>query len=138
LKLDSCRISAATSAGSSFNPRATSGPGARGLMQVMPTVGAALARSRKIAPWDPVLLYQPDVNVILGTTHLAGFLRQYPAPEYALAAYNAGPGRVSAWRKKIGTADPLLFVERIPFVETRDYVRIVMRNRALYSALYQW
>jgi soluble lytic murein transglycosylase len=137
-KLDPALVAALIRQESSFNPRATSAAGARGLMQVMPTVGAALARSRRVAPWDPVLLYQPDVNVVLGTTHLAGFLRQYPAPEYALAAYNAGPGRVSAWRRKAGTADPLLFVERIPFVETRDYVRIVLRNRALYAALYEW
>ena len=137
-RIDPALVAALIRQESSFNPRATSAPGARGLMQVMPSVGAALARARKIAPWDPVLLYQPDVNVILGTTHLAGFLGQYPAPEYALAAYNAGPGRVSTWRKKAGVSDPLLFVERIPFVETRDYVRIVLRNRALYEALYEW
>lgn len=138
VKLDPRLVAALVRQESSFNPRATSPVGARGLMQVMPSVGASLARAKGIAPWDAVLLYQPDVNVVLGTAHLAGFMRQYPAPEYALAAYNAGPGRVSAWRKKAGADDPLLFVERIPFVETRDYVRIVLRNRALYGALYDW
>lgn len=123
---------------SSFNPGATSPAGARGLMQVMPSVGASMARARGFAPWDAVLLYQPDVSVELGTAHLAGFLKQFGAPERALAAYNAGNSRVAAWSKKPGTDDPELFVERIPFVETRDYVRIVSRNREMYRDLYDW
>ena len=67
-----------------------------------------------------------------------GLMGLAEALPYALAAYNAGPSRVTAWRKKTGTSDPELFVERIPFVETRDYVRIVQRNRDLYQALYEW
>jgi soluble lytic murein transglycosylase len=137
-QLDPTLVAALIRQESSFNPRATSPVGARGLMQVMPSVGAQLARARGVAPWDPVLLWQPDVSVLLGTTHLAGFLKQYPSEEQALAAYNAGPGRVATWRKKAGASDPELFVERIPFVETRDYVRIVLRNRDLYRALYTW
>jgi len=123
---------------SSFNPGATSRAGARGLMQVMPAVGSSMARTRGLVPWDPILLYQPDVSVELGTAHLAGFLRQFGAPERALAAYNAGNSRVAAWVRKAGAADPELFVERIPFNETRDYVRIVSRNRELYRSLYDW
>ena len=123
---------------SSFNPGATSPAGARGLMQVMPSVGAAIARSRGLTPWDAALLYQPDVSVELGTAHLADFLKQFGVSERALAAYNAGNSRVAAWSKKPGTDDPELFVERIPFVETRDYVRIVSRNRELYRSLYEW
>ena len=82
------------------------------------------------------MLYQPDVNVRLGAAHLAGVLRQYPSPGYALADYNAGGSRVRRWRTKAGSADPELFAERIPYAETRDYVRIVLRNRELYRALY--
>jgi soluble lytic murein transglycosylase len=55
-----------------------------------------------------------------------------------LAAYNAGESRVEKWSTKTGAADPEVFTERIPFVETRDYVRIILRNRAYYSALYPW
>jgi soluble lytic murein transglycosylase len=83
-----------------------------------------------------VLLYQPDVNIQLGVAHLAANLQQYPDPVYALAAYNAGGSRVARWRQKRGTDDPELFIERIPYTETRDYVRIVTRNRDLYRALY--
>ncbi|HYD53410.1 MAG TPA: hypothetical protein VEA99_12310, partial [Gemmatimonadaceae bacterium] len=56
----------------------------------------------------------------------------------ALAAYNAGPSRVRRWSTKRGVADPELFAERIPFTETRDYVRIVQRNAEVYRALYEW
>jgi soluble lytic murein transglycosylase len=55
-----------------------------------------------------------------------------------LAAYNAGAHRVARWRTKPGADDPELLAERIPYTETRDYVRVVQRNRALYRALYRW
>lgn len=123
---------------SNFTPHATSVAGARGLMQLMPSVGASIARGAGIAPWDAVLLYQADVNVQLGVRHLSGSLRKYPQTGQALAAYNAGDSRVARWRTKAGGNDEELFVERIPFVETRDYVRIILRNRELYRSLYHW
>ena len=123
---------------SSFNPRATSPAGARGLMQVMPSVGAIVARSLGIREWDPVLLYEPEVSIELGVRHLLAFTGRYEHLAYALAAYNAGQSRVARWSARAGAADPEVFTERIPFAETRDYVRIVLRNRELYRALYSW
>ena len=123
---------------SSFNPRATSRAGAVGLMQVIPSVGASIAKAQKMSSYERVLLYQPDVNVRLGMAHLDAMLRQYPRLEYALAAYNAGGAPVRRWRQKQGADDPELFVERIPYEETRDYVRILLRNQAMYRALYAW
>ena len=121
---------------SRFTPTATSPAGARGLMQVMPSVGRQLASGAGYPAWDPALLWQPDVSIELGMRHLASGLRQWPHTAYALAAYNAGDSRVARWRRTPGTDDPELFVERIPYAETRDYVRIVLRNRAWYSALW--
>jgi soluble lytic murein transglycosylase len=123
---------------SQWNPRATSGPGARGLMQLMPSVGKSIAESKGISPWDPAMLYQPAINIELGTSHLSGLMRRYPNVVRALAAYNAGESRVAKWAGKAGAEDPEIFTERIPFVETRDYVRIILRNRAYYEALYPW
>jgi soluble lytic murein transglycosylase len=123
---------------SSFNPRATSPVGARGLMQIMPEVGASLARSRGIANFTPDRLYEPALNVKLGTAHLRGLFRGKRETVHALAAYNAGESRLARWLRKSGSADPELFTERISFVETRDYVRSVVRNRAFYSTLYAW
>jgi soluble lytic murein transglycosylase len=119
-----------------FNPAATSPAGARGLMQIIPSVGRRLARAAAFPLWDPVLLYQPDVNLELGTRHLAELLRRYPQEVRALAAYNAGATPVELWSAKIGMADEELFAERIPYRETRDYVRIIQRNESMYRALY--
>jgi soluble lytic murein transglycosylase len=137
-RIDPALVAALIQQESSFNPRATSRAGALGLMQVLPTVGATIAKSRGIVGFDRVLLYQPDVNVPLGMAHLDAMLRQYPRIEYALAAYNAGGSPVRRWRQKRGTDDPELFIERIPYDETRDYVRILLRNQTTYRALYSW
>ncbi|MEO8575273.1 MAG: transglycosylase SLT domain-containing protein [Gemmatimonadales bacterium] len=123
---------------SNFNPRATSPVGARGLMQLMPPVGKTLARSNGIQGYTDESLYDPAVNIRLGTVHLGGLLKKTSNIERVLAAYNAGESRVSRWIQKKGSADPELFTERIPFVETRDYVRSIIRNRAFYSSLYEW
>ena len=123
---------------SSFNARAVSVANARGLMQVLPTVGEDVARSLGFPVWYSALLTDADANLQLGTAHLATFVKQYGALPRVLAAYNAGGSRVTRWTAKPGTDDPELFAERIPFVETRDYVRIVQRNAAIYSALYDW
>ena len=123
---------------SNFTPGATSGAGARGLMQVMPAVGQAVARGLRFPVWDPVLLYQADVNVQLGMAHLAELLERYDHPVHVLAAYNAGASRVERWKEKRGVGDAEMFAERIPYAETRDYVRIIQRNMDFYRSLYTW
>ena len=122
---------------SSFNPDAVSPAGARGLMQVMPSVGQQVAHNLGYPVWDPSLLFDADANLQIGTAHLAGSVARYDGVLVrVLAAYNAGESRATRWAAKGGAADPELYAERIPFVETRDYVRIVQRNAQLYSALY--
>ncbi len=122
---------------SAFDPEARSAADARGLMQLMPAVGAELARRAGLPEWDAVLLYQPDVNLDFGIDHLARALAKLDWPERGLAAYNAGTDRVTRWRSIRGVdEDPEVFVERIPFAETRDYVRRVLRNQAVYRSLY--
>ncbi len=136
--LDPVLVAALIRQESNFNPLATSPVGARGLMQLMPAVGKAVADTKGIGPWDPDLLYQPAVNIKLGTAHLSGLAHKYPEVVKVLSAYNAGESRVEKWSSKAGAADPEVFTERIPFVETRDYVRTILRNRAYYQALYPW
>ena len=122
---------------SAFNPVATSGAGAIGLMQVMPPTGRVLARSLGIPEFNSNMLRQPEINLRLGSRYLADQIRAYGGrPDYVLAAYNAGPSRVARWRSFPEAADPDLFMERIPFEETRDYVRIVQLNARIYGALY--
>ncbi len=137
-RLDAGLVAALIRQESNFEPGARSPADARGLMQLMPAVGQQVARGLDFPVWDVALLYQPDVNVQLGTAHLASLLRQYDAVEHVLAAYNAGGTPVGRWRQKRGAADPEVFTERISYAETRDYVRIVLRNREIYEALYEW
>jgi soluble lytic murein transglycosylase len=134
--LDPSFVAALIRQESSFNPGATSPAGARGLAQVMPELGERLARELAYPVWDPVLLYQPDVSIQLGTFHLRELLSRYDQRAHVLAAYNAGAPRVERWSKRIGVDDPEVFAEQISFVETRDYVRIIQRNEDLYRALY--
>lgn len=136
--LDPVTVAALIRQESNFNPKATSPVGARGLMQLMPSVGASIAAAKGIRPWNDSLLYDPRINIRLGTSHLTGLVQKYPELVKVLAAYNAGESRVTRWSTKTGASDPEIFAERIPFVETRDYVRIVIRNRAYYQALYPW
>ena len=123
---------------SAFNPRAISAANARGLMQVLPAVGEEVSRALGYPVWYPALLLDADANLQLGTAHLAAYTKQYGALPRVLAAYNAGGSRVTRWSSKAGMDDTELFAERIPFVETRDYVRVVQRNAAVYRALYDW
>ena len=136
-KLDPALVAGLIRQESSFNPRAVSVANARGLMQVLPSVGAEIARSLRYPVWSPSLLFDADVNLQLGTAHLAAATRQYDDIVKVLAAYNAGGSRVDRWsRKPIASDDAELFAEQIPFVETRDYVRIVQRNAEMYRLLY--
>lgn len=122
---------------SMFNPRARSPVGALGLMQVMPQTGATLARTLGIPRFRPEMLTQPELNVAFGTTYLAQQLRAYgDRLDAVLAAYNAGPGRVRRWQQFPEWREGPLFAERIPFEETRDYVRIIQNSRRIYAAIY--
>jgi soluble lytic murein transglycosylase len=136
--LDPSLVAALIRQESGFNPRATSPVGARGLMQLMPSVGRTIARSKRIPGYTDESLYDPAINIQLGTQHLSGLFRRTSNVERVLAAYNAGESRVARWINKGGAGDPEMFTERIPFVETRDYVRSIVRNRAFYRELYAW
>ncbi len=122
---------------SSWEPRARSRVGAVGLMQVMPATGRIIARSLGVRGWRSDHLLEPATNVRFGTWFLAQSIRRWDGDlSRALAAYNAGGTRVPLWSTGRAANDPELFVERISFKETRDYVRIIQRNLVLYEALY--
>lgn len=144
--LDPWLVAAVIRQESAFEPRARSAADARGLMQLLPGSGRDLARTLGIRDFDPALLWQPGLNLAMGTRHFARELGRYPERERSLAAYNAGPGRVAQWSRTLldGTAigdtgldDPELFVERIPYLETRNYIRRITVNEAIYRMLYE-
>ncbi|MDB4950139.1 MAG: Soluble lytic murein transglycosylase, partial [Gemmatimonadetes bacterium] len=135
--LDPFLVAALTRQESVFKPRALSGAGARGLMQIMPATGAGLASGAGITDWTPELLYNPEINAHLGTRLLAAEMRRYDGSlPFVFSSYNAGEGRVTRWKAFPEARDPELFTERIPYDETREYVKILTRNIALYRGLY--
>lgn len=122
---------------SAFVPDIRSSAGAVGLMQVMPATGRILARDHGVAGFTPETLESPEVNLHLGARFLVDQLARYgPELPLVLSAYNAGPARADAWRTLPEASDPLRLTERIPFGETRGYVKNVTRNRTLYELLY--
>lgn len=122
---------------SAFTPAIESGAGAVGFMQVLPRTGGELAARQGVSPWSPGLLRVPEVNVHLGTAYLHELLQRYgPDLALVLSAYNAGPTRATRWRELPEANDHERLVERIPYGETRQYVKNVLRNAALYQWLY--
>lgn len=118
---------------SRFESQILSRSGAVGLMQVMPDTGTWIAQQRGVKSFS---LKNPDHNVDFGTWYLDYTHRRYNNNSMlAVASYNAGPGRVGEWVAK-GLGDPDEFVERIPYDETRGYVRHVLGNYWNYLRLY--
>jgi peptidoglycan lytic transglycosylase len=125
---------------SEFDPQAKSRSNARGLMQLLPSTARMMARKvpdSRARRYRLASLYSPDINLVYGTFYFKQVLDQFGGTvEYALAGYNAGENRVAEWLKDGPFEEPAEFVESIPFTETRDYVQAVLRNAALYRALY--
>jgi soluble lytic murein transglycosylase len=122
---------------SMFEARITSPAGARGLMQIMPATARELAEAAGMDDWHGELLYHPEINVHLGTRYVAQQMQNYEGSlPSVFSAYNAGPHRVEWWSEFPEYGDDELFTERIPYAETRGYVRILTRNRAVYMGLY--
>jgi soluble lytic murein transglycosylase len=121
---------------SSYNAQARSRVGARGLMQLMPDTAKPMARQRGLPFNDGALLDEPFANLTLGSAHLAGLLKEFGDPRLAVAAYNAGATPVRQWWKARTTDDLEVFVELIPFTETRGFVRRVMLAWEEYRRLY--
>ncbi len=123
---------------SAFEPQARSPADARGLTQVLPSTGQGIAAALGRSGWQPDDLFQPAVSIEFGAFYLAQRLARYENHLYpALAGYNAGDGNVRAWLHDFGLADPDLFLERIPFPETHDYVQRVYANYLNYQRLYR-
>ncbi|MGB9145634.1 MAG: transglycosylase SLT domain-containing protein, partial [Acidobacteriaceae bacterium] len=119
-----------------FNPGAVSNKDAYGLMQLLPSVGRAMARDEGVRHFRTDDLLNPSTNILLGTHYLRLMLDKFNnQPEYAFAAYNAGDDRVTDWQS-IGNYHGIdEFVESIPFTETREYVQAILRNEEIYREL---
>jgi soluble lytic murein transglycosylase len=125
---------------SEFNPSARSPVGARGLMQIMPLTARAIARQHKVRYRQSALTRNPSYNMMLGVAHLGDLLNNYDGSYIlTLVAYNAGPGRVRDWTEEFGDprskdVDAIDWVERIPFTETRNYVKKILTGVQIFRS----
>jgi len=121
-----------------FDAQARSPAFALGLMQLLPSTAARVAKQVGLAAPSNEKLFEPETNLTLGTQYLKDLLLRYSNNWFkAIAAYNSGEAAVDRWVKEIVTDDIEEFVERIPYVETRGYVKLVMRNHRIYKKLYE-
>ncbi|HZK43386.1 MAG TPA: lytic transglycosylase domain-containing protein [Syntrophomonadaceae bacterium] len=121
---------------SKYQVNAQSSAGAMGLMQIMPETAQWIAKQQNIDDFDLEDLYDAEININFGIWYISNLTQEYKEPPLIIAAYNAGRGRVNDWqndeiwdgnRKEIG---------KIPFPETRDYVKSVLKNYEAYKAIY--
>ncbi|WP_229519108.1 lytic transglycosylase domain-containing protein [Massilia rhizosphaerae] len=124
---------------SRFVSDAQSGVGAAGLMQVMPSTGKWVAEKIGLTDYGHGMLNDIRTNIVLGTNYLNMVLNNADGSQVlATAAYNAGPSRIRTWRGLLtAPMEGAVFVETIPFEETRNYVRNVMSNATNYAALFE-
>jgi len=122
---------------SSFRRDAISPVGALGLMQVMPVTGRRVADLAGIRGFESSQLLQPEVAIPVGSRYLQRLLKKFDQVFPLVAAsYNAGPHRVKNWLNSFGYLETDEFIEHIPFLETRNYVKKVMANANVYNHLY--
>ncbi len=135
LALDPYLVLALSRQESLFNPRATSSSNARGLMQLIPSTARKMATQQGMDT-DQIRLYDPSVNVQLGTAYLKNLFEMFHGDEFhAVAAYNGGENAVIKWLAKSPGPDDE-WVENIAYKETRDYVKKVIGGRREYLLLY--
>ncbi len=121
---------------SAFRTNVSSKAGARGLMQIMPKTGRMLARKLNHRWQSAAQLFQPETNLRYGTTYLKQLSARFNNNLAMVAAgYNAGPHRVERWRPQTQSVPADIWVETIPFNETRNYVKAVLAYMSIYNHL---
>ncbi|MBR6034083.1 MAG: lytic transglycosylase domain-containing protein [Clostridia bacterium] len=136
--LDKLLVYAIIKAESNFDPNIVSNSGAIGLMQLMENTAKEIASQIEFNEYTKETLYEPDVNIMLGTKYFSNLVEYYNGNiSMALTAYNAGIGNVSKWiANGIIQADGS-DIENIPFKETNTYVRKILRDYQIYQEIYK-
>ncbi|MEL7024234.1 MAG: transglycosylase SLT domain-containing protein [Pseudomonadota bacterium] len=116
-----------------FDPTVRSSAGARGVMQLIPTTARRTARDNGLTLSSDEALHDPATNIAIGTAHLAELEARFQHRALSTAAYNAGAHRITRWAQS-DIRDPLIWIELIPYDETRDYVQKVL----FADIVFQW
>ena len=121
---------------SGYRPEVVSISGARGLLQIMPETGEHLARRESLSEFSPDDFFIPSINIRLGSAYLEQLMMRFDGRRSAaIASYNAGPEAVSGWLAT-GPFEDDEWVEAIPYDQTREYVKRVLRSLQVYHVLY--
>ena len=122
---------------SNFNPNVVSSSGAIGLMQLMDSTAEELANKLDLTFSKKSSLYNPELNIKLGTKYFSDLLKEYKGNTLlALTAYNAGKGNVKKWIEQGIIQEDASDIENIPYKETNNYVRKIVRDYKIYRELY--
>lgn len=122
---------------SNFDKNATSNSGAKGLMQLMDSTAEEIAKTLDIQNFESNMLYNPEINIMLGVKYFDNLLAKYNENYYlAIAAYNGGIGNVDAWIDKGIIKSDGSDIENIPYKETNMYVRKIINSFTIYTELY--
>ena len=128
-------IYALIKAESNYDTNANSPKGAQGLMQLLPTTANEIAESLGLEITEEAI-YNPKINIMLGTKYFSNLVKAYGNVMLALAAYNAGPGNVTRWISEGDIKKDGSDIENIPYKETNMYVRKIVQNYKIYNELY--
>jgi len=136
--LDPYLMAALIAQESTFDARVRSAANAYGLMQILPSTGRRYAPRLGIKPFATSKLTDPDTNIRIGMAYFSDLVQKFNGEvARALAAYNAGDGRVVKWIAERGSIDRDEFVDDIPFPETQNYVKRILGTAEDYRALYR-
>ena len=123
---------------SNFNKDATSNSGAKGLVQIMESTAKDMAKNLNLENFTGEMLYNPEINIMLGTKYFKELLNKYNQNYYlAIAAYNGGIGNVDEWINKGILDSNGSNIENIPYKETNMYVRKTIKSYSIYVELYK-
>ncbi len=135
-EIDPLLVYAIIKAESDFEPKAKSKSGAMGLMQLMENTAVEVAKQIQVEELQTQQIYNPQTNIELGTCYFSTLLKKYNQIGLALAAYNAGMGRVDQWLEQNIISQDASNLENIPYKETNMYVRKILNDYQIYQQLY--
>lgn len=136
-KISPFLITAITRQESAYNVFAVSSSKAMGLMQLLPSTAKEVAGWEKLSGFNPSQLMQANTNIQLGSAYLKHLLQLFAGNTmYSVGAYNGGPGAMKDWVNQWGKSDPDLFIEQIPYDQTKDYILSVFEHYWAYKSLY--
>ncbi len=136
--LDPYLVAAIIKTESKFSEKAESNKQARGLMQIVPVTGKWAAQELKITDYNETMLFIPDINIRIGCWYLDKLRTEFGGNlSLMITAYNGGSGNVHKWLKNRNYSEDGRTLQKIPFDETRMYVKRVLKNYKIYKTIYR-